>query len=243
MVTPHNYLYTWTGFQGNVSLVSKNEEYQFCYTNAENQTHIIPQNDVTGISLPQQVDAIHLFCQNFYFRKEKEKFVFFECASRDDFDESEEISTTSISKALGHASFQFNKLEGRKYTQFSSDAPRYRVVGAGLNLEGACTSQSCVAGKIKAWVIVPKGIGIFNVIEELCRAQCPACEGLIGLENMKNLGFWKCTFILRGQQVAPEFKNIDQQAEEAEEHHYTTFASTEECTWRYLTADVKHPKV
>jgi hypothetical protein len=63
----------------------------------------------------------------------------------------------------GGYEFSFNSLTSKKKIQFSNDpnAPNYRRIFPGLNLEAICSNKSCLAYDQKVWI--QKGFGIFNM--------------------------------------------------------------------------------
>ena len=59
--------------------------------------------------------------------------------------------------------------------EFTDKAPDWRQCGEGLNIEGKCTSSSCVA--IAKMVVAPLGYGTFELLNEQDRdrCRCPKC--------------------------------------------------------------------
>ena len=62
---------------------------------------------------------------------------------------------------MGAISFQFNSLEKKIKKDFFNNAPSYRIVASGLNLEAKCATNNCVAFGKKVWI--QKGFGQFNI--------------------------------------------------------------------------------
>jgi hypothetical protein len=72
--------------------------------------------------------------------------------------------------------FSFNSLTHKKKIQFSNDpnAPNYRRICPGLNLEAICSNKSCLAYDKKVWI--QKGFGMFNMGKEINICICPLCK-------------------------------------------------------------------
>jgi hypothetical protein len=224
-------LYTWESCKGNLSLFNQGGKYRLRYETKDHQTIEIPEKSVMGLSLENLPSEIDEFCQNYFFRVQNKNdrfsIIFFESDFRDNFTPIE----STVQKALGSVSFGFNKLEKKEKISFSPQAPNYRIVCRGLNLEGKCTNKVCEA--FNKNVIVPKGLGEFHIAEELDQSQCPACDENILFKNIRNLGFWNCKFKIVGKQLSPEEKQVSK-SDTAEKKHYTTYQEDDDCTWAYL---------
>ena len=48
-------------------------------------------------------------------------------------------------RGLAMAPLELNNLENQVLREFNLDAPKYRIVDAGLNVEGKCTNETCEA--------------------------------------------------------------------------------------------------
>ncbi|WP_316357043.1 ubiquitin-like protein [Candidatus Neptunichlamydia sp. REUL1] len=90
------------------------------------------------------------------------------------------ISTTDMEKPI--------------FKKFVDDAPNWRTVYPGLNLEGLCKTIDCVAKGEIVWI--SKGFGKFNINREVSRANCPQCNKTA--EKVENFGFFKCKFSYEG---------------------------------------------
>ena len=79
-----------------------------------------------------------------------------------------------VFRVTGGAEFEleFNKMENKIKRQFT-EAPPYRIVRKGLNLEAVCKNKKCEAFDKKAWV--QKGFGHFNIAKEVHKCKCPLC--------------------------------------------------------------------
>ena len=85
----------------------------------------------------------------------------------------------------------------REEIYFSENAPDYRLVCKGINIEGICKSKKCEAFKEK--VIVPlENKEKFDLIEERDDLACPICENLI---VPKTVLFHLCKYKIKGKKI------------------------------------------
>jgi len=109
---------------------------------------------------------------------------------------------------------------GLKRQRFSSDAPDYRTVCWGLNIEGRCLAPKgrCPAGKDR--VIVMLHFGTFDLRADSDNLECPACGYQV---KPITCGFSNCFWKWNGSKV----DSSDNECEwsHAEEGSYTTFDS------------------
>lgn len=241
MLTLSSPLYTWESCKGNLSLFNQNGNYHFSFESNDNQTTQILAKNVKGIPLNSMTDKVSEFCEAYFFKTEKKDneilVTFFPSTNLDNFMITDDAQSSSDFKSFSNISFEFNKLEQKKNLQFSKTAPSYRQAGQGLNMEGKCTNQECVAGKVGAFVIIHKGLGQFNIAKEQFKSSCPACDKNIEPNNLLNLGFWDCHYQISGHQTKPEKKLVEGAAEKAPKTHYTTFATGDNGSWSYLEVE------
>jgi len=77
---------------------------------------------------------------------------------------------------------------------FSNTAPDWRVVtGSGFCIEGRCQNKDCVA--YNQYVIVNKGIGVFDLIFDDHRNPCPMCQQYVKSEKC---AFTDCRYTFSG---------------------------------------------
>ncbi|NGX26449.1 MAG: hypothetical protein K940chlam6_00370 [Chlamydiae bacterium] len=126
----------------------------------------------------------------------------------------------------GGIGFNFSSMENSKKLGFSESAPSWRKIGPGLNLSGKCLNTSCKANDI--WV--KKGIGEFQVGEELFKSNCPECKKRE--VKLDNIGFWKCRYVAEGYN-ADSRKQIEMDATTNDDESMITFDSTQ-ANWGYL---------
>lgn len=86
------------------------------------------------------------------------------------------------------------KVDDSSYTLLSESGPDYLACVNGFNNEGICTNEKCRA--FGEWVVIPKGMGEFNVIEEDHENKCPACGKYVKGEQC---GFNNCSFKVIGK--------------------------------------------
>jgi hypothetical protein len=92
----------------------------------------------------------------------------------------------------------FNDLKDRVYRLFVKNAPAWRHVGNGLNLEAECKTKSCLAYKKLVWI--HQGTGKFDVFELIFKGtKCPMCHQ--DTENAISLGYVNCFVNIEGDQV------------------------------------------
>ena len=102
----------------------------------------------------------------------------------------------------GGPSFSFNGMGSYSKRGFSSEAPKYRIIGPGVNFEGICRNSECEAYNNKAWA--RKGFGEFNTGTVIHECLCPLCEGR--LANVKTTAMFKCSWTFEGYTAAGERK-------------------------------------
>lgn len=74
----------------------------------------------------------------------------------------------------GLQAIPFNKMDNPIYGGFSNNAPKWRVIAKGLNLEGRCKNSDCQAFNKKVWI--QKGFGKLNMNKEVKMSKCPLCQ-------------------------------------------------------------------
>jgi len=84
-----------------------------------------------------------------------------------------------------------NAITSRK---FSPDAPKWRHVTDGTNLEGLCTNSQCVADK--KMVICGVGYKCFDLIQEMEKCKCPLCGEFV---EPITCGFTNCVYWFAGK--------------------------------------------
>ena len=130
----------------------------------------------------------------------------------------------------------FNDLKEAVYLDMNPKAPDRCTVTKGLNMKGTCSNSKCE--DYNKTVYIMKGFGTFQIAREQCKSKCPTCKVLIHPDNVRNLGFYKCTFsyegVLNGEK--DEIEMIEEQGKRVEGEQYLTFKEGDEHTgsWRYL---------
>lgn len=77
---------------------------------------------------------------------------------------------------------------------WSKDAPLWRIVGKGLNLEGKCTNKACIAHGHT--VVCRKGFVVVNLAKE--QGHCPICKQAV---RVKTCSFTSCTWMYEGRKA------------------------------------------
>ncbi len=99
----------------------------------------------------------------------------------------------------------FSNLKEPVYREFTDNAPEYRIVYPGLNLEGMCCNLRCQALDEKAWC--KKGFGKFIINVETKKSECPLCH--TKLNNVENMGLYKGKATIKGMKSnSDEFEKI-----------------------------------
>lgn len=82
---------------------------------------------------------------------------------------------------------------GYKDIAFALEGPDYRTAGNGLNIEGTCKTEECVAfGK---WVVCPIKLKFFQLNTMRILMLCPKCKKMMKHEN---IGFTGCKYTISG---------------------------------------------
>ena len=107
--------------------------------------------------------------------------------------------------------FNFASMESGSKIQFSADAPDYRIIGPGLNLEGRCMDEKCKAFKQLAWsplgfsrslkeVDSPFDTAGFNIGSLINNTPCPLCKKPMNPDSIVSCGFFRCQYTYQGYQ-------------------------------------------
>ena len=94
----------------------------------------------------------------------------------------------------GGSAFNFSDMDNYKICGFYNDAPEWRVVSHGLNLEGVCNNTNCKAFNKKVWINF--GFGIFSVEKLVTVGKCPMCHCIA--DKIKSCGFYNCYYSYQG---------------------------------------------
>lgn len=132
---------------------------------------------------------------------------------------TEETTTNKNDFFVG---IQFNDLKTKQEVEFAKSAPDFRRIKTGLNLRGICITKECKAENQTIWI--QKGIGTFNICEEIYESKCPQCNKTAG--KIDNLGFYNCLYSVKGLQTEPELIRVEQNDIVANDKRFTTFFST-----------------
>ena len=136
----------------------------------------------------------------------------------------------SETKSIG---FEFNGLENVIQKQFDENAPVYRSVSKGLNLEGRCKNKKCLAGGKLVWV--RKGMGEFDIGRLQYTSICPMPNCNEKLKEVHNLGFFDCSYTIDGFQTEPKEVEVLKENQIASNKQFTTFDSNKKnVRWSYL---------
>lgn len=137
------------------------------------------------------------------------------------------------SRGGGLAPLSFVDMTSSLKKQFSDQAPLWRILQPGLNLEGTCNNAGCAAYNQVVWV--PCGIGTTNMNEIVNTAKCPCCKQ--DIPPTTNCAFTSCYYSYSGA-----FRNESGVVEkmtmgplDAPDNEYITFEQQDHMrTWLYL---------
>ena len=138
----------------------------------------------------------------------------------------------------GIAPLEFNNLENQELREFATDAPDWRIVDQGLNVEGRCNNQECKAHNQIVWV--QKGFGKFHMSEITCTSVCPMCSEIV--TGVKNCGFFSCRYGIEGVQIKPEGdEKVEKKDLRAPTDKLLTFKDSGDSNveWRYLIIETQ----
>lgn len=225
-------LYTWQTPKGTLSLVHNTKNYELSLCDKNQTIQKIYQHNIQAFLSNVSASQAEKICQEYFpfFQGSNDSLTVTFHLSAVPEGKAETIASPQASKGLD---FILNDLETKKRVNFSSDAPFYRRVCQGLNLQGSCKTPTCDA--FKKVVFIPKGLGNFNIAKEVCRAPCPACDKTLGHTDVNNIGFWNCKYTIDGSREGKEVLKTDIAGRE----HYTTFKTGNEVTWNYLEVKVE----
>ena len=134
--------------------------------------------------------------------------------------------------------FNFNSCEDQVNGSFAKNAPDWRVVVDGLNMEGPHPSDSCKASGQKD-VIAHFGIGSYNIGQLQASSKCMLCK--TALSDVHNMIFSRCGFTIEGEQ---EGKNDAIKKESrTPPDGFSTFkdeTDAEMVKWKWMQVTTKH---
>lgn len=234
-------LYSWKIPQGTLSVISDQKGYQY-QLKASDQTLIpLTSEHIEPLPLEGSANKIDELCMQYFPQIKKSgsdtfKVVFHLSAIPygQPIYAPEIPSFSQQKKNFGIAGVSFNSLEETRSIQFSKEAPSYRRVVQGLNLQGQCQNRVCEA--YQKVIYMPMGIGDFNIFHQMRHTTCPACAEEVGDKNIDNLGFWNCRYQIEGSSIQEDSKKPQEINQTATAHaqHYTTFKPGKNVVWTYL---------
>jgi len=83
-----------------------------------------------------------------------------------------------------------------KLITWSERAPQWRVAAPGLCVEGKCQNRDCKA--FKSGVIINKGMGVYDVINDDHKNKCPMCSSYVRIEKC---AFNNCSYKYTGMKM------------------------------------------
>ena len=107
--------------------------------------------------------------------------------------------------------FDFASMKSGGKKKFSQDAPHYRAIDYGFNLEGRCMNEKCEAFKQLAWSRLGFSRSLnevdslfetagFNIGLLLHNTPCPLCKESMDPNSIVSCGFYRCKYTFEGYQ-------------------------------------------
>ena len=129
--------------------------------------------------------------------------------------------------------------KGGKEMGFTKSAPRWRMCGPGINLEGKCTNQDCEA--YTQDVIIPIPYKKFDLMLDQDKSKCPMCYKFIKPETC---GLFGCEYCFTGIKMGiggalPERVNGDWQVAPWEKFTYYDPMETGVVDWAQLKIHIR----
>ena len=106
----------------------------------------------------------------------------------------------------------------------------WRVIRDGLNLEGNCENEACMAHGKK--VVIQVGIGIFNIGKLAYSSRCPCCAHPV--KKVESLLLQNCIYSLDGVDLNEVSQEVKDHKVPDKELLRFSFSS-----WKYLNLEVK----
>lgn len=121
-----------------------------------------------------------------------------------------------------------------KLARPDQNVPTWRVVERGLNLEGRCTHSKCSANG--RTVIVPIGLGCFDLTLEEWKSKCPECSQYV---QPTTAGFYDCGWRFDGIKAGrhgepPKMCSRDEFHYYPKEYHRFQDTPEQQVAWRRL---------
>ena len=135
--------------------------------------------------------------------------------------------------ALRGIGFTAPDMKGAHTQEFARTAPRWRIIRPGLNLEAECKNKACVTAKTAGKVWLNCGMGEFKIGRAVSTSSCPECKQDFSDEDFIRFGFWKCRFVAKGFQTAPEKGEFSLEDTADKTNGFMKF-SQGQATWAYL---------
>ena len=135
----------------------------------------------------------------------------------------------------GFPAIKFNSMNEPIIIKFGTDAPKWRMINIGLNLEGVCKNKNFEAYRQKVWI--PKGFGKFNITKEVYDSKCPICPKVC--EDVENMGLYMARCISKGR-IKGESEEKRMESEHRQKDGFLTFEDKDETRveWLYLEMEV-----
>jgi len=130
--------------------------------------------------------------------------------------------------------------DNKKIFNFVKTAPDYRKVKYGLNVEGICKNEKCIAYNKK--VIINLKYGNFNLRYDIDKIYCPMCKNLV---EYNSIGFSSCKYRFDGIKREKEGKDCNYSNLSKDDYYYVGKRfelfkeNVEKISWLSLKLDVQ----
>ncbi len=80
-----------------------------------------------------------------------------------------------------------------KVLKFDKNAPYYRYVSYGLNIQSICSNNDCEVYNKVVWVQIGY-VNNYDLFQNIEKIKCPACDKIVVPQNF---GFYKCKYKIK----------------------------------------------
>ncbi len=156
-----------------------------------------------------------------------------------DAESEEEQKNTPKILAKETVPFGFTNFEKKKEATFSDDAPEWRTIHKGLNLEGICINQACKAYNKKVWA--PQKFGTFSIEKVIWKATCPLDKCKSKIQKVETCGFFQCSYTIEGVYLTKngKEKELEQKGCHNKQEGFDIFIGGGENSHKYLWLEIK----
>ena len=112
-------------------------------------------------------------------------------------EDNDEIEANKISRGGGLPFFGIETIDVSKniskVLKFDKNAPYYRCIINGLNIQSICSNNDCEAYNKVVWVQIGY-VNNYDLFQNIEKIKCPACDKIVVPQNF---GFYKCKYKIK----------------------------------------------